>query len=157
MKVKKEDVMFKELVLRKNTKNILKPKASASLEKAVKNVKQIFKTGKSRGYGYVEFLHSQVAKIAADTMNNYLMCGRLLKATYIPPEKQHSGFFLGINWSEDKYPRLKNRRRTTLSRNLLQSAGDHEKYVQRLLDKLSALENKLQEKGISIKFQPVDI
>lgn len=78
-------------------------------------------------------------------------------ATYIPPEKQHSGFFLGINWSEDKYPRLKNRRRTTLSRNRLQSAGDHEKYVQRLLDKLSALENKLQDKGISIKFQPVDI
>jgi len=47
MKVKKEHVTFnKELVLRKNTKNkqnILKPKAGASLEKAVKNVKQIFK------------------------------------------------------------------------------------------------------------------
>ncbi|KAG5323325.1 MK67I protein, partial [Acromyrmex heyeri] len=229
MKVKKEDATFKELVLRKNTKNkqnILKPKAGVSLEETVKNVKQIFKkkraeakaatkkensliklkpkqfkpqkfknrgivyighiphgfyeeqmkdyfkqfgnvtrvrvarskrTGKSRGYGYVEFLHSQVAKIAADTMNNYLMCGRLLKATYISPEKQHSRFFLGTNWLENKYPRLKNRRRITLSRNRLQSAGDHEKYVQRSLDKLSALESKLQDKGISIKFQPVDI
>lgn len=78
-------------------------------------------------------------------------------ATYIPPEKQHSGFFLGTNWSEDKYPRLKNRRKTTLSRNRLQSAEDHQRYVKRSLSKLSTLESKLQEKGISIKFQPVDV
>ncbi|KYM99048.1 MKI67 FHA domain-interacting nucleolar phosphoprotein-like protein [Cyphomyrmex costatus] len=115
------------------------------------------RTGKSCGYGYIEFLHSQVAEIAADTMNNYLMCGRLLKATYIPSEKQHSGFFSGVNWSEDKYPKLKNRRQTTLSKNRLQSAKDHEKYVQRSLNNLSALESKLQVKGISIKFEPVDV
>lgn len=111
------------------------------------------------------------------------MCGRLLKgiavskvilillinspsliykcicflATYIPPEKQHSGFFSGVNWSKDKYPRLKNRKIVTLSRNSSQSAEDHERYVQRSLSKLSTLENKLQDKGISIKFQPVDV
>ncbi|KAL0114627.1 hypothetical protein PUN28_011731 [Cardiocondyla obscurior] len=115
------------------------------------------RTGKSRGYGYVEFLHSQVAKIAADTMNNYLMCGRLLKAVYIPPEKQHFGFFSGENWSRDKYPRLKNRKQVTLSRNCVQSAEDHRRYVQKSLSKLAALESKLQDKGISIKFQPVDV
>jgi RNA recognition motif-containing protein len=37
-------------------------------------------TGKSRGYGYIEFKLPEVAKIAAETMNNYLMCGRLLKS-----------------------------------------------------------------------------
>jgi len=244
MKTKKEDATSKESVLRKVVKNkqkILKPKAGASLEKAVKNVKEIFekeiaeakaakkketslakpklrsakkketsftkpkskqfksrklanrgivyighiphgfyeeqmkdyfkqfgnitrvrvarskKTGKSRGYGYIEFLQSEVAKIAADTMNNYLMCGRLLKATYIPPEKQHFGFFAGVNWSEDKYPRLKNRRKATLSINRLQSAEDQEKYVKRSLSKLSTLERKLKDKGISIKFQPVAV
>ncbi|XP_012538253.1 MKI67 FHA domain-interacting nucleolar phosphoprotein [Monomorium pharaonis] len=115
------------------------------------------RTGKSCGYGYVEFLHSQVAKIAADTMNNYLMCGRLLKATYIPPEKQHSGFFSGKDWSEDEYPRLKNRKKTTQNRNSTQSAEDYEKFVKRSLDKLSTLEKKLQDKGISMKFQPVDV
>jgi len=36
-------------------------------------------TGRSRGYGYVEFVDTDVAKIAAETMHNYLMCGRLLK------------------------------------------------------------------------------
>ena len=115
------------------------------------------RTGKSRGYGYIEFLHPQVAQIAAESMNNYLMCGRLLKATYIPPEKQHIGFFAGVNWSENKYPKLKNRRKTMLCKNRVQNAEDYEKYVKKSLNNLSMLESKLQDKGISIKFQPVDI
>lgn len=78
-------------------------------------------------------------------------------ATYIPPEKQHFGFFSGVNWSKDEYPRLENRRKVTLSRNRPQSADDHERYVKSSLSKLSMLENKLQDKGISIKFQPVDV
>jgi len=78
-------------------------------------------------------------------------------ATYIPPEKQHSGFFSGANWSENNYPRLKNRKEATQNRNRLQSAEDHKRYVQKSLDKLSALERKLQDKGISIKFQPIDV
>lgn len=36
------------------------------------------KTGRSKSYGYVEFLHPEVAKIAAETMNNYLMFKRRL-------------------------------------------------------------------------------
>ncbi|XP_011163131.2 MKI67 FHA domain-interacting nucleolar phosphoprotein [Solenopsis invicta] len=115
------------------------------------------KTGKSCGYGYVEFLHSEVAKIAANTMNNYLMCGRLLKATYIPPEKQHVGFFAGKNWSENNYPKLKNRTETTQSINNTQSDEDYEKFVKTSLNQLSRLERKLQAKGISMKFQPVDV
>jgi len=115
------------------------------------------KTGKNCGYGYVEFLHSDVAKIAAETMNNYLMSGRLLKTTYISPKKQHFGYFSGRNWSEDKYPKLKNRAKATLSRNRFQSTEDLERYVAKSLSKLSALESKLQEKGINIKFQPTDV
>lgn len=78
-------------------------------------------------------------------------------ATYIPPEKQHPRFFFGANWSEDNYPRLKNRKEVTLNRNRPQSAEDYKRYVHRSLSKLSALESKLQDKGISIKFQPVDV
>lgn len=36
-------------------------------------------TGGVKGYAFVEFAISEVAKIAADTMNNYLMFGKLLK------------------------------------------------------------------------------
>lgn len=38
-------------------------------------------SGRSKGYGYVEFLHTDVAKIAAETMNNYLMFKRRLVGT----------------------------------------------------------------------------
>lgn len=115
------------------------------------------KTGASRGYGYVEFQHQEVAKIAAETMNNYLMCGRLLKATYIPPEKQHAGFFLGPSWSRKRYPTLTNRRRITTIRNSTISDKKHRQYVNKTLKNLTKLEEKLKEKGIDLKFKPVDL
>lgn len=78
-------------------------------------------------------------------------------ATYIPPEKQHRGFFCGTNWSEEKYPKLKNRQKVTSQRNNIQSEEDYKNYVKSSLSKLSTLESKLKSKGISIKFQPVDV
>ena len=38
-----------------------------------------FQTGKSKGYGFIEFEHAEVAKVAAETMNNYLMYEKLFK------------------------------------------------------------------------------
>ena len=51
------------------------------------------KTGSSKGYGFVEFESEDVAKIAAETMNNYLFGERLLKCHFIPPEKIHEELF----------------------------------------------------------------
>lgn len=45
-------------------------------------------TGKSRGYGYVEFEFEEVAKIAAEAMNNYLMFERLIKCKFVQNLKQ---------------------------------------------------------------------
>ncbi|XP_058444581.1 MKI67 FHA domain-interacting nucleolar phosphoprotein-like [Malaya genurostris] len=42
------------------------------------------KTLRSRGYAYVEFLYREVAQIAAETMNNYLMFGKILKTGILP-------------------------------------------------------------------------
>ncbi len=36
-------------------------------------------TGKCKGFGFVEFACDEVAKIVAETMNNYLMFNKLLK------------------------------------------------------------------------------
>ncbi|XP_076287879.1 MKI67 FHA domain-interacting nucleolar phosphoprotein [Lasioglossum baleicum] len=111
-------------------------------------------TGKSRGYGYVEFEHSDVAKIAADTMNNYLMCDRLLKATYLPPEKQHTRFFAGTPWTSEVYPKLINRNTTNSLKN--NSTRSHKSFVQSTQDKLSALEQKLKGMGVDLTFAPND-
>ncbi|XP_015186355.1 PREDICTED: MKI67 FHA domain-interacting nucleolar phosphoprotein [Polistes dominula] len=113
------------------------------------------KTGRSRGFGYVEFVVPEVAKIAAETMNNYLMCGRLMKATYIPPEKQHFGFFVGKSWSQTAYPTAINRKKITADRNSIISDNKHKQYKKKCLRNLTKLEEKLKAKGIDLKFTPV--
>lgn len=46
------------------------------------------KTGGSKSFAFVEFRVPEVAKIAAETMDNYLMFQKLVKAHYIPPGAQ---------------------------------------------------------------------
>ncbi|CAG2207581.1 NOP15 [Mytilus edulis] len=53
------------------------------------------KSGKGKGYAFIEFQCDDVAKIVAETMNNYLMFERLLKCKYIPQEEQHPALFKG--------------------------------------------------------------
>jgi len=38
-------------------------------------------TGRSKGYAFVEFEFEEIAKIAAQSMDNYLMFERLVKGT----------------------------------------------------------------------------
>uniref|UniRef100_A0AAG5DS53 RRM domain-containing protein n=1 Tax=Anopheles atroparvus TaxID=41427 RepID=A0AAG5DS53_ANOAO len=69
---------------------------SGLLEKELKGffgqfgaIKRVFvarspRTNRSCGYGYVEFLYEEVAKIASSAVNNYLMFGRSLKASVVP-------------------------------------------------------------------------
>ncbi|EDV94717.1 MKI67 FHA domain-interacting nucleolar phosphoprotein [Drosophila grimshawi] len=51
------------------------------------------RTGGSKGFAFVEFEYPEVAKVAADTMDNYLMFQKVVKATYIPPEQQKFNYF----------------------------------------------------------------
>lgn len=51
------------------------------------------RTGGSKGYAFVEFDYPEVAEVAAETMDNYLMFKKIVKAAYIPPEKQNFNYF----------------------------------------------------------------
>ncbi|XP_054280273.1 RNA-binding protein 28-like [Macrosteles quadrilineatus] len=51
------------------------------------------KSGRAKGYAFIEYKYPEIAQIAADTMNNYLMMNRLMKAKYIPPDKQKPKLF----------------------------------------------------------------
>ncbi|KAI8364962.1 hypothetical protein BD560DRAFT_436628 [Blakeslea trispora] len=53
------------------------------------------KTGKPKHYAFIEFQSSQVAEIVAETMNNYLLFGHMLKCQVIPAEKVHEKLFNG--------------------------------------------------------------
>lgn len=51
------------------------------------------RTGGSKGYAYVEFKYPEVAKVAAETMNDYLMFRQRLKTVYIAPDDQDHDYF----------------------------------------------------------------
>lgn len=47
------------------------------------NLARSSKTGRSKGFAFVQFRNEDVAKIAAETMNNYLMYNKVLKCKFI--------------------------------------------------------------------------
>ena len=64
-------------------------------------------TGKSKHYAFIEFASSDVAKIVADTMNNYLMFGHILKCSVVPKEQVHENLWKGANKRFKTVPRSK--------------------------------------------------
>ena len=55
------------------------------------------KTGASKHFAFIEFDSSEVAKIVAETMDNYLMFGHILKCKYVPTDRLHPDTWKGAN------------------------------------------------------------
>ena len=54
-------------------------------------------TGKSKHYGFIEFDSASVAKIVAETMDNYLLNGHIMQCKVIPKDKVHPQLWVGAN------------------------------------------------------------
>lgn len=54
-------------------------------------------TGRSKHYAFIEFNSITVAKIVAETMDNYLMYGHILKCKFVPAESLHPEIWKGAN------------------------------------------------------------
>ncbi|KAI9785707.1 MAG: hypothetical protein M1839_008724 [Geoglossum umbratile] len=63
------------------------------------------KTGRSKHYAFIEFASSEVARIVAETMDNYLMFGHILKCKTVPQEQVHENLWKGANKRFKKIPR----------------------------------------------------
>uniref|UniRef100_A0A8C4TU33 Nucleolar protein interacting with the FHA domain of MKI67 n=1 Tax=Falco tinnunculus TaxID=100819 RepID=A0A8C4TU33_FALTI len=105
------------------------------------------KTGNSKGYGFIEFESDDVAKIVADTMNNYLFSERLLKCQFMSPERVHENLFKNSNKIFRK-PSLPAVRRYNKIRSLVQKA----RMTKRLLRKEKLVRKRLAEKGLDYDF-----
>ncbi|XP_054578711.1 MKI67 FHA domain-interacting nucleolar phosphoprotein [Eptesicus fuscus] len=105
------------------------------------------RTGNSRGYAFVEFESEDVAKIVAETMNNYLFGERLLKCHFMPPEKVHEELFKEwhIPFKNPSYPAVK---RYNQNRTLLEKLRMEERFKKK--EKL--LRKRLAKKGINYDF-----
>lgn len=53
------------------------------------------KTGKSKHYGFIEFADKEVARIASEAMNNYLVFGHMLQVHVVPEANVHEELFAG--------------------------------------------------------------
>lgn len=115
------------------------------------------KSGRSKGFGFVEFANNEVAKIAAETMNNYLMFKKRVIAQYVPPERRHPRLFANrVQWSTSNYP-LKGRHRAVVKRhNTDLDDKEHLKQTGRLMKTVRRTLKKLADMGIIYDFQPVD-
>lgn len=103
------------------------------------------KTGGSRGYAYIEFEDEDVARIASETMNGYLMFRALIKSrlidrTKIDPEK------LFRNWKRIFNVATPSQKRARYNRN--RSDDEIDRSNQRRTKKLLAQQKKLAAAGI---------
>ena len=105
-------------------------------------------TGRSKHYAFIEFGSSSVAKIAAETMNNYLMFGHILKCKVIPQEQVHPELWKGADRRFKKTPwnRIEKRR--------LEQGKTRDKWsksINQEQKKREAKANKLKELGYELE------
>lgn len=109
------------------------------------------RSGRSRGYAFIEFGDADVAAIVAETMNDYLMYGRRLKCKVVPSEKVHPSTFLGSSRPRtDKT--AQNQLAHRLSHNRTKTQAEMDRSVKKLLDKEEKRRQKLAAAGIDYEF-----
>ncbi|KAJ9591534.1 hypothetical protein L9F63_001888, partial [Diploptera punctata] len=111
------------------------------------------RTGKPKGYAFIEFLYSEVAQVVAETMNNYLMFGKVLKAEYIPGDKIHRGMFAYSNIRPDSCPLKKKHDLYLQKRNRVLTDEEVKAITTRQLENIERKKKQLQENGIDFDCQ----
>ena len=108
------------------------------------------KTGQSRGYAFVEFLYTDVAKIVVETMNNYLMFEKLLKCQLISPEKANDAIFKG-KVDPARPPALVNRLKAKKQVNANRTEKQDKNAQRRRMASLKKLKAKLSLGGVDLE------
>lgn len=103
------------------------------------------KTGRSRGYAFIEFAEREVAEIVAETMHNYLMFDRMLKCEMVAKDKVHSKMFKANK-------RVPHRALERAHHNRERTDEEQEKRVEKLLKKDQKKRAKFEKLGIKYTF-----
>ncbi|XP_031552845.1 MKI67 FHA domain-interacting nucleolar phosphoprotein-like [Actinia tenebrosa] len=107
------------------------------------------KSARSKGYAFIEFDCDEVAKIAAETMDNYMMFGRLLKCKVISPDKIHPRLWEGSN---RKFRHVSRNEIAIKKQNKERNQKEHAANVKNILKKESRKRKKLEKLGIAYDF-----
>jgi len=107
------------------------------------------KSGKSKGYAFIEFKYLEVAKIVAETMNNYLMFNKILKCEIIPKEKTGPRIFRDKINPRKPPPAVLKRRAAKKALNSVKGEETMKNACERRDKKLSKIQKKLEEVGVN--------
>lgn len=107
-------------------------------------------SGKSKGYAFVEFESSEVAKIAAEAMHDYLMFGQKLVCNLVPLEDLHPHTFKGSN---QRFKKIPWRKIESERNNKERTAEEETRRIKKLATKDSKRQKKIKAAGIDYDFQ----
>ena len=107
------------------------------------------KTGNSRHYAFIEFADRHVAAVVAETMDNYLLCNKLLVCKVVDAEKLHEKVWVGANKKFQTVPwRSIARNKHNAPRTAEQQSARQDNLVKKEAEKRA----KLVELGIDYDF-----
>lgn len=107
-------------------------------------------TGAVCGYGYLEFRVPEVAKIAANTMNGYLVKGKILKCEYVPKERLSEKMFPKQIYNAQNCPKAKRREAAIQKMNRILSQEEKDKKLKRLKKKYAKKLRDLGKEGVLV-------
>lgn len=114
------------------------------------------KTGNSKHYAFIEFADSEVAKIVAETMNNYLLFNHILKCKTVPRDDLE--FIEKLFKGSGK--KFKPRPGAKLHQRLLERKRTEEQWEKELVKETSkrrSISQKLKNKGIDYEYEAPEV
>ncbi|OMJ23550.1 putative RNA-binding protein [Smittium culicis] len=110
------------------------------------------KTGRSKHFAFVEFENSEVAAIACETMDNYLLFNRLLKCKVLTEKEIHADLFKGAG--QKKFRITPNKKINQVNHNKMKTQKRVAKDARNLLKLSDKRNKKFAELGINYSYTP---
>lgn len=107
------------------------------------------RTGRIKGYAFIEFESMEIASIAAKTMNNFILFDRILKCDVVSDKTRYNKIFK--RWKR-QFKFFNKYNKFVLERNKKKTPKEMKEAVQLLLEKEDKKRMKLKELGINYSF-----
>lgn len=107
------------------------------------------RTGASKHYAFVEFKDEEVGKIVQETMNNYLLEGRLLQVRILPKDKIHPSMWVG---ADRKWRKVPETRRFRVKHDDTKTNEEKNRVQKKLLKRQEQRRQKIKSQGIDYDF-----
>lgn len=110
------------------------------------------RTARSKGYAYVQFALPEVAAIAAEAMDGYMMFSQKLNVHLVAPAKQHPELFKGAGRQMRRKPWAKIEAERF---NAERTPGQHAARVSKLIARDTRRRERIKDAGIEYEYEPL--